>query len=326
MTWLNPLVLAFLPLAGFLLFLAWRGELRAAARRQRLAAGSGGPGLVRKLRPGLLPLALACLILALARPVWDPQPVLSQSSGQDTVFLVDVSRSMDTPDLQGGSRLSAVRQALLDVAPDLQGDRAALVAFAGTTVVKCPLSSDIGFFRQAAAMLDSTATSRGGTLLGDALRLVKKHFYREGQPLTVWVFTDGGDQESFPVEAARDLGSAGIRLHVWGVGTTAGGQVPGREVMSGLNAGLLEEMARAVPGGTYWGPELPVWHLPARYREYHQDDQVRPGSRVVWQEGAWWLLWPAGLCLVADWLLRVWFRRRLAGNGASGTVHSREVG
>ena len=46
----------------------------------------------------------------------------------------------------------------------------ALVVFAGTAVVRCPLTLDYGFFRM---MLDDVSTrsvARGGTMIGDALR------------------------------------------------------------------------------------------------------------------------------------------------------------
>ena len=68
--------------------------------------------------------------------------------GRDVVFLLDVSKSMLAEDLVP-NRLERAKLAILDAVDRLQGDRVALVAFAGTAVVKCPLTLDYGFFRLA---------------------------------------------------------------------------------------------------------------------------------------------------------------------------------
>jgi hypothetical protein len=302
MTLLHPHVLFFLPLAVAAWFLVYAGERLAREWRAAWGVPSNRGAF---LHPWLAGIAALLLVVALARPVWNPQPVDAKTVGQDTVFLVDVSRSMETPDVSGSSRLAAVKLALLDLLPDLAGDRVALVAFAGTSVPKCPLTTDYDFFRQSVQLLDTSSTSRGGTLLGDALRTVKKDFAAPGRKLAVWVFTDGGDQESFPVEAVKDFGAAGIRLYIWGVGTLAGGQVPERGVSSALNEPLLRDVVAAVPDSGYYGSSSPLWGLPAEYRAHHQNLSVATSSRVVWDEGAWWLLWPILLSLVADTLIRL---------------------
>lgn len=235
------------------------------------------------------------VILALARPVWDPQARQISSPAQETVFLVDVSRSMLTPDLEGRSRLAGVQEALQDLVADLGQDSCALVAFAGTTVVRCPLSTDRDFFRQAIASLGPLATSRGGTLLGDALRSVSKDFCTAGQKPVIWVFTDGGDQESFPLEAARDLAQLDIPLHIWGVGSLQGGTVPQQQVSSVLEEDLLTQMAASHPEGVYYGPQTPLWQFGQVYLARHQNQMSSTDSLTTWQEGARWLM---GLVLV----------------------------
>ena len=320
MTFLHPQVFLLLPLSVLLLFLSFSGEKKSAAWQEKwgLVSSRFAP-----LHACLIPIASALLVVALARPVWDPQPVDSKTVGQDTVFLVDVSRSMDTRDVSGSSRLEAVKQAILDILPDVQGDRVALLAFAGSAVPKCPLTLDYSFFRQSVQLLDTGSTSRGGTLLGDALRTAKKDFAAPGRKLAVWVFTDGGDQESFPVDAAKEFGDAGITLFVWGVGTLAGGEVPERGVSSALNESLLRDVAGAVPGGAYYGADAPLWSLASAYRARHHNDTVSTSSRVVWQEGSWWLLWPALALVSLDLAIRirsVMKRRRPSGRSrASGS-------
>ena len=307
MTLLHPYVLLLLPLSAVLWLLVRYGQRLSRGWQEKWGIASPEYAF---LHPWLLGFAAFFLILALARPVWNPQSVDKKTTGQDTVFLVDVSRSMDTMDVSGGSRLGAVKQALLDLLPQLEGDRIALVAFAGTSVPKCPLTMDYPFFRQAVQLLDTTSTSRGGTLFGDALRTVQKDFASPGRKLSVWVFTDGGDQESFPVEAAKEFGDSGITLYIWGVGTLTGGQVPERGVSSALNEQLLREVASAVPGGAYYGSASPLWGLAGEYQAHHHNNTVSTSSRIVWQEGSWYLLWPVLLLLAADTAFRLYPKLR----------------
>ena len=289
MSLLHPEVLAMVPLAVLTTFLVWKAQ-RRQARWQK--AWRMTPRRLTFVHPWAAGGAVLLLIVALARPVWNPETINVGTSGQDVVFLVDVSNSMLTTDLAGRDRLDAVKQALTDLVPDLKGDRVALVAFAGTAVVKCPLSTDLGYFTEALSLLEPGVTARGGTLLGDALRQVKRDFVRPGKPLTVWVFTDGGDQDSFALEAARDLGGTETRLFIWGVGSLNGGPVPGKDVSSVLNEGLLKDLAATLPEGGYWGAESPLWQLNQAYASHKKASATTATSQVVWQEGSWWLLWP----------------------------------
>jgi Ca-activated chloride channel homolog len=306
MSFLNPLAFCLLPLPFLLwLYLFMKGRANRAWRKKwGMEEAALSPAW-----PWLLGACLLLLVLALSRPAWSPREIGSTRLGQDSVFLVDVSRSMDTRDIEGGSRLEAVKRALLDLAPDLGSDRAALVAFAGSTVAKCPLTTDSAFFRQSIELLDSRSAARGGTLLGDALRQVEKDFGRGKEKPVVWVFTDGGDQESFPAEAAAAMGEEGFTVNVWGVGTKEGGTVPERGVSSSLNEDLLRSVASAA-GGAYYGIDAPLWRLGAEYRLKHRATSLHSASALVWREGAWWLLWPALACLVAEMSIGLAWRRR----------------
>lgn len=352
MTILNPSALFLLVLVPLVWFLAQRNRrVSAVWRRQR---GLEKAPLVA-LRPWLEAFAVFCTVLALARPVRNPVPVDSQDLGQDSIFLVDVSRSMQTRDLNGEGRLEVVKRALLDLVPQLSGDRVALVAFAGSTVAKCPLTSDTAFFSQAVRLLDTSSAARGGTLLGDALRQIRRDFGDKTaeedladtkgagsaglgadsaaqssdrtsarRHKAVWVFTDGGDQESFPVEAARELSGAGFTLHLWGVGTLEGDSVPERGVTSSLNEELLAQIAAAVEGGSWYGTSTPLWQFPAAYGRERRPLSLTRSTRVVWQEDAWFLLWPAFLALFFDTLIALWpgflLALRLRRERRSGTA------
>ncbi|MDD5759531.1 MAG: VWA domain-containing protein [Desulfobulbaceae bacterium] len=260
-------------LAGFFVYAARkrRAALRQfmseeMLRRTSLPVSAGR----RAWKVVLLLLALTCLAVALARPAWNRKEVVVKRSGRDVVFLLDVSKSMLAEDLVP-NRLEHAKLAIMDAVDRLQGDRVGLVVFAGSAVVKCPLTLDYGFFRMALEGVGTDAVSRGGTLLGDALRMVLRDVFdnQEKEYKDVILITDGEDHESAPLPAAESAAERGVRLIIIGLGDEKEGQrIPvldeqgrktflkykGQEVWTKLDANTLRAMAKATPGGRY----LPV--------------------------------------------------------------------
>ena len=222
------------------------------------------------LKRAALFMALVLIIFALARPAWQQKPTKVKREGRDVVFVLDVSRSMLAEDLSP-NRLERAKLAIMDCVERLQGDRVSLVAFAGSAKVRCPLTLDYGFFRQ---MLDRVSTDmevKGGTNIGDTLRLVQRDVFDNQVKAykDIILITDGEDHESFPVNAAEAVGDEGVRLIVIGLGDEQRGRpIPiideqgrrrnltyeGKEVTSKLDADTLRKIALATPGGRY----LPV--------------------------------------------------------------------
>jgi len=221
----------------------------------------------RRWKAALLLAGFGLLILGLARPAWNLQQTTITRTGRDVVFVLDVSKSMLAEDL-APNRLERAKLAIADVVANLRGDRVGLLVFAGTAAVKCPLTLDYGFFKM---MLDTVSTdsiSRGGTMIGDAIRVVLDQMLddQEKRYKDIVLITDGEDHESFPVEAAKEAAVKGIRLFIVGLGDeNEGKRIPvtdesgsrtflkyqGREVWSRLDADTLREMALATPGGRY---------------------------------------------------------------------------
>jgi len=249
---------------------------RQAALRQFMAEGMLAKITLpvsaarRAWQAALLLLAIASLVIALARPAWERKEVVRKSSGRDLVLLLDVSKSMLAEDLTP-NRLEQAKLAILDTVDQLRGDRVGLVVFAGTAVVKCPLTLDYGFFRMALEGVNTEAVSRGGTLIGDALRTVLRDIFdhQDKQYKDIILITDGEDHESAPLAAAETAGEQGVRLIIIGLGDEKEGQrIPvldeqgrktfltyqGQEVWTKLDADPLRAMAKATPGGRY----LPV--------------------------------------------------------------------
>ncbi len=251
--------------------------LYSAGRRKQLIERLIQKGLQHKLvfvnpvrrrwKATLLLAGFGLLVIGLARPAWNLQQTTITRSGRDVVFVLDVSKSMLAEDL-APNRLERAKLAISDVIGKLQGDRVGLLVFAGTAAVKCPLTLDYGFFRMMLENVSTNSISRGGTMIGDALRVVLDQMLdkQEKKYKDIVLITDGEDHESFPVEAANEAAKKGVRLFIVGLGDeNEGKRIPvtdesgrrtflkyqGREVWSRLDADTLRQMVQAAPGSRY---------------------------------------------------------------------------
>jgi Ca-activated chloride channel family protein len=270
----NVKMLSLLWLVPLIVFLfAWAAYRRRQALRifieedllERIGLSLNPAG--RRWKAALLILGFVFLVVALARPAWNPRPQTVERRGRDIVFVLDVSKSMLAEDLVP-NRLDRAKLAIRDMIERLEGDRIALVVFAGTAVLKCPLTLDYGFFNLMLDDVDIYSISRGGTMIGDAIRRAIDEAFddQEKKYKDIILITDGEDHDSFPVEAAEEAGKRGVRIIAIGLGDEdQGKRIPvtdekgnrtfltyqGREVWSRLDATTLRKMVNATPGGRY---------------------------------------------------------------------------
>ena len=283
---------------------AARGSVR---RIEALAAIQTRWRIVPRMQPGrrftaILLLALATTMLAVAamRPQGDPSRLEVMAKGRDLVFLLDVSRSMLAQDLRP-SRLERSVLAIKELIPSLKGDRVALVVFAGNAALKCPLTLDYTFLRSILDEVGPTDVSQGGTSVGDALRIAADRVLKaeEAAYQDIILISDGEDQESFALEAAKELAVRGVRIHAVGVGSLEGARVPdpdkqgayltyrGETVHSALNEELLRSVAEVTPGGSYLPARAGNLELVSLYRDVISQEEertVQTGMRLQWRE------------------------------------------
>lgn len=304
------------PLLGVLA--AW------AMYRRRLALRAMGAeaarGTLEWARVAMVVLAATLLGVGLARPQWSPKEQEVSIRGRDVVFVVDVSRSMLAADLSP-SRLERAKLWMKDLASSLRGDRVALVAFAGASSIKCPLTHDYTFFRMAVDELSPQSVTRGGTLIGDAIRKATNEVFddSEGRGRDIILITDGEDHESFPVQAAAQAGDKGIRIIAMGLGSELGAKVPagaeagqgfvidgGREVMSKMDAATLGQVAAATKGGVFLDVGTGTIDLDDIYQQLvMRAEQSELGTRtsVEYEEHFAWFIGAALLLLGAELLI-----------------------
>ena len=237
----------------------------------------------RYFKAVLIILSLAFIIFALTRPSWNPKPEKIERKGRDIVFVLDVSKSMLAEDLVP-NRLERAKLAISDCVDQLMGDRVALVAFAGTAAIKCPLTQDYGFFKMMLKSINTDSIARGGTMIGDAIRLVINTVFDDQakEYKDIILITDGEDHDSFPVEAAKKAGEKGMRLIAIGLGDeNEGKRIPitndkgqktflkykGKEVWSRLDAETLRKMVNVTPGGKYFNVATGTIDLGTVYKQ-----------------------------------------------------------
>ena len=222
----------------------------------------------------LLVTAFISVALALTEPKWNPQVQKIKRRGRDICILLDTSRSMLAEDIKP-NRLERSKIAIADLLETLAGDRIAIVTFAGNSVIKCPLTQDYAFVRMALADISTESTSRGGSMIGDAIRKAAEEVFdkKSREFKDIILITDGEEHEgneSFPVQAAEKAAAEGIRIIAIGLGDeNEGSRIPitgpngqktflkykGEEVWSKLGGDLLRNIVYVTNGGKYLSVE-----------------------------------------------------------------------
>lgn len=317
------------------LFLLWGARVRRRLRERFIP-----PRLLPQLLAGWSParqrgrmLALtaasALLVVALARPQWGYTWEEVRQRGLDIVVAVDVSRSMLTADV-APNRLARAKLAVQDLLRVGRTDRFALVAFAGSAVLLCPLTWDDTVFRQSLDALEVGTVSDTGTDLAAALEAALRAFQEDTDNYRALVLlTDGEDHEGGALEAARRVAARGVRIFTVGVGTPEGEllrvrdrhgredyvrDAAGNVVKSRLNEALLQQMAAVSEGGFYLplqGPRV----METLYERGLAPLPRREGTeRFVrrYRERYHWPLALALALLATEW---VWPQRRRSSRG-----------
>lgn len=175
---------------------------------------------LRHLLFALKMMALALLIVALARPQSSSTNSTSNIEGIDIVMAMDVSGSMLARDLKP-DRLTAAKRVAADFVEGRPGDRMGLVIFSGETFTQVPLTTDH------AVMLNMLGEMKNGliedgTAIGDGLATaISRLKDSEAISKVVILLTDGLNNAGSvdPYTAGEMAKLFGIRVYTIGVGS-----------------------------------------------------------------------------------------------------------
>lgn len=175
--------------------------------------------------------ALAGLLLGLG----NRQGSTERAPRVDVVFVVDRTTSMSALDHPAGSRVTAVRDDLVQLSRYLDAARFGLVTFGKDVAVPLPLTSDRSQLEGLVRDLQVEKPREGtGSSLGrpvdEVLRQVGLVQEREGRLAVVVLATDGESTSPEPRASFAAVGDEVDTALVLGYGTTEGGVMPIRQV------------------------------------------------------------------------------------------------
>jgi Ca-activated chloride channel family protein len=183
-------------------------------------------------------LALALLIVALARPRIGEGEVTVRASGIDIVVAMDFSMSMAAEDFQlagrRANRVAAAKDVLRQFIEKRPGDRIGLVAFAGRAYVAAPLTLDHNFLLDRLEQLQ-LGVIEDGTAIGSGLSAALNRIRDlPSKSRVAIVMTDGQNNAgSVPPMTAADAAQAlGVKVYTIGIGTRGTAPYPQMDVFN----------------------------------------------------------------------------------------------
>lgn len=202
-------------------------------------------------------LAVAALILAVARPKSSTMFERTSSEGIDIVLDIDVSSSMLAMDFKP-DRIGAAKDIAVQFISQRPADRMGLVVFAGESYTQCPLTTDratlINLLKDIQVGIIDDGTAIGNGLATAVSRLNNS----DAKSRVIILLTDGVNNagEVSPSMAADLAQTYGIRVYTIGVG--AMGQAPYpfpgygiQNIPVEIDEPLLKEIAEKT-GGKYF--------------------------------------------------------------------------
>lgn len=229
--WLRPGWLLALPVGAALLWTWWRAHAglrpwhgivdtellehladRVPASSARLALGIA-----------IVVLVLACV--ALAGPVWRPEPLAQQRDLGGRIVVLDLSPSMEAVDVLP-SRLERARQASAALLREAAGAQLGLVVFGADAFTVAPLTTDAETLVHLLAGVGAGTLPRAGSRPDLGLEMARATLKQAGIARADVILVGDSAGDARALDAARALAEAGFPLSVLAVGTAHGGPVP----------------------------------------------------------------------------------------------------
>ena len=253
------LLLLLLPMIGWYY---WKEHQNSATLQMSSLRGFKGIPTSYKVYLRHLPfvlrlLAIAMIIVVIARPQSSNSHKKVTAEGIDIVVALDISSSMLAQDFKP-NRLEAAKDVAIEFVKDRPDDNIGLVIFSAESFTQCPMTTDhavlINLFQdiQCGMLEDGTAIGMG---LATAVNRIKDS---KAKSKVVILLTDGVNNkgEVAPLQAADIAKTFGVRVYTIGVGTEGmapypvetvfGTQLQNMEVK--IDEPMLREIAKTTDG------------------------------------------------------------------------------
>ncbi len=310
-------LLLLLPLAILWYILTHKSQV--ASLKISSTKGFRTSNFLSKLKPLLFVLrllALAAVITALARPQTKEVSTRTKTTkGIDIVMAIDVSSSMLARDLKP-NRLDALKNVAEDFIRKRPNDRIGLVAYAGESYTKTPITSDKSIVLAALRDIDY-GQLEDGTAIGMGLATSVNRL-KESKAISkvIILLTDGVNNAGFiePQTAADLAVEYDIKTYTIGLGTNGNALTPIAYKRDGtfqfgmrqveIDEGLLQDIA-VLTGGKYFRA-TDNDKLEEIYDEINklEKTEIEEFKYTKYEEKFRPWVFLAGILLLLEWVLR----------------------
>lgn len=231
--WIKNLDFAYPQLLGLLallpLLIGWyvKRYSRSQATIKTSSAYSftavSGKNRSRHLLFGFRLLAVACLVLALARPQKKSNEQRSEGEGIDIMLCMDVSGSMGSTDIPP-SRMEVAKEVAEEFVRSRPVDRIGLVIFSGESFTQCPLTNDRNTLISQIQSLENRTLLKDGTIIGEGLATAVDRLSQGGSKSKVIILITDGKEDApdtrliDPLTALDIAKSRGVKVYTIGMG------------------------------------------------------------------------------------------------------------
>jgi Ca-activated chloride channel homolog len=197
-------------------------------------------------------LAIAGIVVSLARPQSSSSWQNVTTEGIDIILAIDISSSMLAQDFKP-NRLEAAKEVAVEFIKSRPSDRIGLVIYSGESFTQCPLTTDhdklINLFQNIKNGMITDGTAIGMGLANSVNRLKES----DAKSKIVILLTDGENTAGSipPITAAEIAATFGVKVYTVGVGTK--GQAPivvpdmfGRKTVQMMDVNIDEESLQEI--------------------------------------------------------------------------------
>ncbi|MDR1680368.1 MAG: VWA domain-containing protein [Prevotellaceae bacterium] len=317
------LLFVLVPVVAYYVWRAIQGATPALQVSTMAGLKGASAALLKILRHvpfALRCVALAALIIAMARPRSSEQFERIDTEGIDIMFALDISTSMLARDFKP-DRIGAAKDIAIQFIAERPHDRMGIVVFAGESFTQCPLTLDRATLINLMKDIE-TGLIEDGTAIGNGLATaVGRLKDSDAKSRVVILLTDGVNNrgEIAPLMAAEIAKTYGVRVYTIGVGANGTAPYPFQtetgiriqQVPVEIDENLLRQIAELT--GSRYFRATDNTKLLEIYNEINQMEKARVSvdSFPVYKEEFMPFALAALAALLLEALLRLLVLRRL---------------
>ncbi len=331
MTFANPayflLLLLLIPYIVWYILRGRRSEpsMRVSSTRMYATMPKSYKVYLRHVPFVLRMIALALLIVVLARPQSTDHWQSSEVEGIDIMLAVDVSTSMLAEDLKP-NRIEAAKQVAADFINGRPNDNIGLTVFAGQSFTQSPLTIDhavlLNLFNSVDCSMAMNGIIEDGTAIGLGIaNAVSRLKESKAKSKVVILLTDGSNNRGdiSPLTAAEIAKTYGIRVYTIGVGSNGTAPYP-YQALGGIqyvqmpveiDENTLQQIAQTADGQYYRATSNSK--LKEVYEEIDKLERTKLNVKDFSRKSEEYMpfaIW-ALVCLIFEILLRLTVLRRI---------------